>query len=67
MPVIYRSLSENIIKRNVESIVDLEFKNLLVGQCRFINTIPTGHGPTTWPYYLIDVLLPYCRNKFNKQ
>ena len=57
MPVIYRSISENNIKRNVESIVDLGFKNLVVGGCSFTNTISTGHGLTILSNKCIITLL----------
>jgi hypothetical protein len=55
MPVMYESMQRHHIKRNFEPVVDLGFKNLVVGGCSFTHTYSKSTGPTTWPYYLRDL------------
>ena len=50
-----QSMQKYKIKKQFDSIVDLGFKNLVVGGCSFTYTLPGIKMPTTWPYYFRDL------------
>jgi len=49
MPLIHKSMEKRLVKQNFDSVVNLGFKNLVVGGCSFTHTIAGISVPTTWP------------------